>query len=168
MVTTKRSALVALSVAMLMIVATACGGSTSTSDSSSTTVASASGKNSSGDLALLGGDCINAAEAYVGLSGLALLALAGGVSDSDQAKMKNDVAELTAKVPSEIKADITTYTDAITKFSDALKGVSITDLLNPTVQDKLQKASAELETSKVEEASNNIEAYFNEKCPIGE
>ena len=162
-------------VAGLMVGATACGGGSSKDDASSGSSTAATsesssggGSNGAGDVVAnaLGadGDCVKAAAAFGNLFTQAMGA-AFGASEADLQDMQNAVNDLNAEIPAEIKDDFDTYSAGIQKYADALQGVSLGDILDPSVQQKLQDASASLDTPEMQQASDNIQKYFDANCP---
>ena len=150
-----------------MGLAAACGGSSSNSDSTTTTQASDSGGDSNnlgGALDSLTGDCAKAGAAYFSLS-LSAAAAAMGVSDADKAQIENELSQLTAEIPDAIRSDFTVYSDALKQYVEAMKGISLGDLMNSDVQNKVTDAAKLLETPEVKQAQSNIEEYFNTQCP---
>jgi hypothetical protein len=145
----------------------ACGGSSSDSGASSTTQSSGSGGDAEdlgGALDSLTGDCAKAGAAYFSLS-LSAAAAAMGVSDADKAQIENELANLTADIPDEIKKDFAVYSEALRKYVEAMKGLSLGDLMDSGVQSRATEAAKLLETPEVKEAQANIEGYFNTRCP---
>lgn len=170
----KRLGLMGIVVAGLLLLGTACGGSPSKSSGSSDTVASADSgsnassadnSNSSGSSGVSGdlGSCMNSALAWATLV-LEPLGVMTGSSQADLAKMQADAASLRAQIPASIKDDFDTYVKAIQAFSDSLRGVDMSNILDPAVQAKLQKASDAMDTPAVKKASDNVEAYFTKNC----
>jgi len=179
--------IVGVLVAGLLLGATACGGSSKKDESSSsngvsatvpdTTAGSGTKSSSDSDLSQLGddlnalsgkaGDCFTAGLAFAALS-LTPLGFMGGASQEDIDQLKSDTEELKAKVPDAVKGDFQTYADGIEQYANALKGVSVEDILNPETQQKMEDASKILESPEMTKASDNITTYFSETCPSGD
>ena len=169
-------------VAGLLVGATACGGSSKKDEASdsgtvSATVAeSTSGTSSNSDLNQLGddlnalsgkaGDCFTASLAFAALA-IAPLGFMGGATQEQIDQLKSDTEELKAEVPSAVKADFQTYADGIEQYANALKGVSLTDIMNPETQQKMEEAGKILDSPEMTAASDNIETYFSDTCPSG-
>lgn len=148
-----------------MGLAAACSGSSSDSGATSMTRSSGSdAEDLSGALDSLTGDCAKAGAAYFALS-LSAAAAATGVSDTDKAQIEDELANLTAEIPDEITNDFAVYSDALRQYVDAMKGISLGDLMNSEAQGKAMNAAKFLEAPKVNEAQANIEKYFDTKCP---
>ena len=165
-------------VAGLMIGATACGssGSSDAADSEkvTATVSDSGDGTASEDLKNLddalgqlsgdAGDCLRTGMAFFALS-LAPLGFMSGASQEELDQLKADTEELAGDIPSEIKDDFDTYAAGIQAYADAMQGVNFEDILDPAVQQKLEDASAMLDTPEMQQASDNIEKYFDETCP---
>jgi hypothetical protein len=166
-------------VAGLLVGATACGGSSKSDESSSSdkvTATTAGNSNGNSDLSQLGddlnalkgktGDCFAASLAFAALA-ITPLGFMGGATQDQIDQLKSDTEELKAEVPSAVKDDFQTYADGIEQYANALKGVSLTDIMNPETQQKMQDASKILDSPEMKAASDNIEKYFSETCPSG-
>ncbi len=162
-------------IAALLVGATACGGGSKKEESSgtgdavtaTTSVKSSSGSSSSNsDMAdaanALGGDCMKAGLAYFALS-MSALGASFGASESDLAEMQSSIDELKGEIPSEIKADFTTYANALEEYANAMKGLSVGDIMSGNGD--AQKAADKLETPEVKQAQANIDKYFEQTCP---
>jgi hypothetical protein len=168
----------AVLIAALLVGATACGGGSKKEESSgtgdavtaTTSASSSSGSNSgstsNNDLAdaanALGGDCMKAGLAYFALS-MSALGASFGASESDLADMQSSIDELKGEIPSEIKADFTTYANALEEYANAMKGMSVGDIMSGSGD--AQKAADLLETPEVKKAQANIDTYFEQTCP---
>jgi hypothetical protein len=166
----------AVLIAGLLVGATACGGGSKKEESSgtgdavtaTTSVKSSSGSssNNNSDMAdaanALGGDCMKAGLAYFALS-MSALGASFGASESDLAEMQSSIDELKGEIPSEIKADFTTYANALEEYANAMKGLSVGDLVSGSGD--AQKAADKLETPEVKQAQANIDKYFEQTCP---
>lgn len=169
-------------VAGLLLGATACGGSSKKEESSdsgkvsATVPESTDGTSSNSDLDQLGddlnalsgkaGDCFTASLAFAALA-ITPLGFMGGATQEQIDQLRQDTEELKAEVPAAIKADFQTYADGIEEYANALKGVSLTDILNPETQKKMEEAGKILDSPTMKTASDNIETYFSETCPSG-
>jgi hypothetical protein len=173
-------------IAVLALVAAGCGGDSSNesaSDASETTVAaettmtteettaaeessasasasaSASSSSSSSDLAL-GGKC----KEFAGVSQQLAASLSGQTADLQEASKIFD--EIADQVPDEIKADYQVIAENFKKIADALKGVDLTSgkAPSPEVLAKLQELSQSMDSPKVQQATQHIEAWVKENC----
>jgi hypothetical protein len=155
----------------LLVLAVGCGGSSSKSSTTTTESISSDNQQALNDAAnalnsLSGGTagtCVTSALAWAALV-LEPLGVLSGSSQADIAKMQSDAAALRAQIPESIRNDFDVYVKAIQNFSDALQGVDLSNILDPAVQAKLQKASAAMDTAEVKKASDNIGAYFSKNC----
>lgn len=169
-------------VAGLLVGATACGGSSSKDESSgsekvtATVPETTASGSASSDLSQLGddlsalsgkaGDCLTTGLAFAALA-MAPLGFMGGATQDQIDQLKTDTEELKAQVPASIRADFQTYADGMEQYANALKGVSLTDIMNPETQQKMEEAGKFLDSPEMKTASDNIEKYFSETCPSG-
>ena len=169
-------------IAVLALVAAGCGGDSSnessadatettvaaettmtteeTTESSASASASASSSSSStGDLAL-GGKC----KEFAGVSQQLAASLSGQTADLQQASKLFD--EIADQVPDEIKADYQVIAENFKKIADALKGVDLTsgEAPSPEVLAKLQELAQSMDSPKVKQATQHIEAWVKENC----
>ena len=176
--------LLVIPIAVLALVAPGCGGDSSnessadatettvaaettmtteeTTDSSASASASASSSSSSsstGDLAL-GGKC----KEFVGVSQQLAASLSGQTADLQQASKLFD--EIADQVPDEIKADYQVIAENFKKIADALKGVDLTsgEAPSPEVLAKLQELAQSMDSPKVKQATEHIQAWVQENC----
>jgi hypothetical protein len=177
----------AVLMAGLLLGATACGGSTKKEESSGTgqavtattaqstaTTASSSGSSSNSELNKLtdelnnlggnAGDCVNAGLAFAALA-LAPLTFMSGGSQADISKLEADTEQLRASIPAAVQSDFDTYAAGIKAYAEAMQGVSLDNIADPSVQAKLEAASNKLDTPQMKTASDNIQAYFDATCP---
>ncbi len=134
---------------------------TSTTARSTTTT---SGSSSSGLDSLGGaGDCLQAAGAYAAVS-LQLLQYLGGATQSQISDLESQIGQLKAEIPSAIQSDFDTYSAGIKAYADAMQGVDMSNILDPSVQSKLEAAGNALDTPEMKTAQANIEAYFDKNC----
>ena len=143
------------------------GGSSSDGDSSSDDGSSSDGDSSS-DVPDLGnmGDCVEAAAAFAQVT-LIPLGLTFGATEEDLAELQDSLDELDASIPDEVKDDYEVLRDAYAEFGEVMSGVDFTDpgaMLDPDTADAMEEAGALLETPEVQEATDNIDAYFSENC----
>ena len=169
-------------IAVLALVAAGCGGDSSnessadatettvaaettmtteeTTESSASASASASSSSSStGDLAL-GGKC----KEFAGVSQQLAASLSGQTADLQEASKIFD--EIADQVPDEIKADYQVIAENFKKIADALKGVDLTsgEAPSPEVLAKLQELAQSMDSPKVKQATQHIEAWVKENC----
>ena len=169
-------------IAVLALVAAGCGGDSSnessadatettvaaettmtteeTTESSASASASASSSSSStGDLAL-GGKC----KEFAGVSQQLAASLSGQTADLQQASKLFD--EIADQVPDEIKADYQVIAENFKKIADALKGVDLTsgEAPSPEVLAKLQELAQSMDSPKVKQATEHIQAWVQENC----
>ncbi len=79
--------------------------------------------------------------------------------------------ELADRAPAEIKEDMEIFAAALEDFYQAVEetGLDFTDpasiaSMDPADLEKLEQAAAVMETPEVEEANNNIQAFFEREC----
>ena len=174
--------LLVIPIAVLALVAPGCGGDSSnessadatettvaaettmtteeTTESSASASASASSSSSStGDLAL-GGKC----KEFAGVSQQLAASLSGQTADLQQASKLFD--EIADQVPDEIKADYQVIAENFKKIADALKGVDLTsgEAPSPEVLAKLQELAQSMDSPKVKQATQHIEAWVQKNC----
>jgi hypothetical protein len=175
-----RTTLAAVLVAGLVLGATACGGGgssdeTSTGDAlkssaeSTTTTEKSSGTQSTSDMGTgldsrgNAGDCLEAAGAYATI-GLSILTYMGGATPAQLAELQAQVDEIKGQIPASIQDDFQVFADGIAEYASAMQGVDMSNILDPSVQDELTKASEALDSPEMTEAQANIEAYFDANC----
>ena len=174
--------LLVIPIAVLALVAAGCGGDSSnessaeatettvaaettmtteeTTESSASASASASSSSSStGDLAL-GGKC----KEFAGVSQQLAASLSGQTADLQEASKIFD--EIADQVPDEIKADYQVIAENFKKIADALKGVDLTsgEAPSPEVLAKLQELAQSMDSPKVKQATEHIQAWVQENC----
>jgi hypothetical protein len=156
----------------------ACGGdSSSNSSSGTTTTTESSGGNDNttttggtdttadlGDL-LASGECDSVATVLG--AGLAQAMTQGGDLDLDQAADK--LKEFADKAPGEIKEDAKTVADAYSEFVQALEDAGIdinnpSSFSDPSKLQQLEEAANKIDTDAVKQASDHLQAYFQEHC----
>ena len=165
----------ALLIAVLALVAAGCGGSSSDEASSDTetTVATEtttpeettattddSGTSTDIDLGNLSGEC----KQFAGISSKLAQSLSGQDANmEDAAKAFADIAD---QVPDEIKDDYQVIAENFSKIAEALKGVDLTSGQTPSPEAlaKLQELSKSMDSTEVQQASQNIEAWVQEHC----
>jgi hypothetical protein len=163
-------------IAVLALVAAGCGGDSSNesaADTTATTVATetttatettstedtSTTEGSSGDLAL-GGKC----KEFAGISEKLSESLSGQTADlEDASKIFDEIAD---QVPDEIRADYQVIAENFKKIAEALEGVDLTsgETPSPEALAKLQELSQSMNSSEVQQASRNIEAWVRENC----
>ncbi len=169
-------------IAVLALVAAGCGGDSSNesaADSTTTTVAAettmtteettateettdasaSASASASGDVEL-GGKC----KEFAGISQKLAASLSGQTADLQQASKIFD--EIADQVPDEIKADYQVIAENFKKIADALKGVDLTSgqAPSPEALAKLQELSQSMDSPKVQQATQHIEAWVKENC----
>jgi hypothetical protein len=172
-----RTKLAAVLVAGLVLGAGACGGGSKNDESSTgdaikssaettTTTAKTSTTKSTSDLSggLSGaGDCLQAAGAYATI-GLSILTYMGGATPAQLAELQTQVDQLKGEIPAELRDDFQVFADGIAEYASAMQNVDMSNILDPGVQDDLNRASEALDSPEMTEAQANIDAYFNENC----
>ena len=175
-----------MAVALLVVALSACGGGgsapevvsqepASSSDGGSSSSGSSSGGSSSGSPAddirdaipgVVGDEaqaCLEIGLAYASLS-LSMLGTAFGADQADVDEMTQQLADLRAEVPAEIRDDFEVFSQAMSEFGSVMTDAG-GNLFDPATQQALEDASQALETPEVKEAQANIEAYLEANCP---
>jgi len=169
--TKKRAVLAALVVSGLMLVGTACGGSSSkSSDSASGSGSGSSSASTSKSSGGSGSDSSKCAELLKKSEALAAKMEASSSGDSadmsaNMNSMVKDLESFTSSVPSEIRGDWKTIVDAFKEYATALEGINMNNLTDPATMEKLTKAGAALDSTKVQKASDNLDAWTKKNCP---
>lgn len=160
---------VGLVLVALALVAGACGDDDDLGAITSGTAGSSGGdQGTSGDLPDFSGDlssedCVAAAMAMA-------TAFSGGLGiTSDADSVQEAFGQMAAAAPSEIAADMGVIADALGEFYGILEdaGIDLSDataLSDPAVGAVLQQASAALESTDFEEATENVDAWFESQC----
>ena len=176
--------LLVIPIAVLALVAAGCGGDSSNesaADTTATTVATetttateettsateettsteetSTTAGSSGDLEL-GGKC----KEFAGISQKLSESLSGQTADlEDASKIFDEIAD---QVPEEIRADYQVIAENFKKIAEALKGVDLTSGQTPSPEAlaKLQELSQSMNSSEVQQATQNIEAWVQKNC----
>ena len=158
----------------LLLVATACGGgskSSSSSDSNgstATTASSSSGGSSSGGsgTAGLSASCLDLAKKFEDAAAKIESSTNSTTGDTDWKSLVSTLDGMTSSMPSKVQGDWKIYVDAIKKIGEAMNGVNMSTLMSdPAAMQKFTDSMSALNDPKIETALNNIEAYFNQKCP---
>ncbi|HEX3290987.1 MAG TPA: hypothetical protein VHR46_06300 [Gaiella sp.] len=169
--------LLVIPIAVLALVAAGCGGDSSNEsspDTTATTVAAetmttteettatgttATTTAASGDL-VLGGKC----KEFAGISQKLSESLSGQTGDLQQASKIFD--EIADQVPDEIKADYQVIAANFKKIAEALKGVDLSSgkAPSPEALAKLQELSQSMDSPKVRQATQHIEAWVEKNC----
>lgn len=153
----------AIAVIAVMTLA-ACGSDGDDDDAAaSTTTASDSGD---GDAADFLGECTDFSEAFVGAGAAIGSAFSGAGDELDE--VASYFKEVASRVPKEIRGDFEVFAKAYASFAEAAADANI-DFSDPSSIDAskladLEKLSDAFSSSEVEEASANIEAYFEANC----
>ena len=113
----------------------------------------------SGDLAL-GCEC----KEFAGISQKLAASLSGQTTDLQEASKIFD--EIADQVPDEIKADYQVIAENFKKIAEALKGVDLTSgqAPSPEALAKLQELSTSMDSPKVQQATQHIEAWVKKNC----
>jgi len=165
----KGGSLAALLVAGFMILGAACGGSSSNSsdssgstsaESSSATTAVSSGGGGVGDCAELFKMSEELATAMTSNG----MGMTGDVSSSMSASAKA-LEAFSSQAPSEIRDDWKTLVAGFNAYAQALEGINFNNLTDPATMEKLNKATEAIDDSKMQNASDNINAWIEKNCP---
>jgi hypothetical protein len=158
--TRSRTTLTAMAVVAALLLA-ACGGG----DSESTSEDTAS---SSVPVAIGGGfdggreDCVQLASAYIALVALPTMGFLGdeAVADTEEA-----LADLDARVPSELADDYKIIEDAYAEFTAVLDGASMADVAtDPLLAAKFEEAAETLDSPRVQAAIASFTAFLEKNC----
>jgi len=172
----KSPARYALLLVPLLLLVAACGGDKNDSNGSSGSSSSgqpASSSGSSGSSSASGNDSFSLENCKEYALLAASFSGAFGTTSSGGVKIdKNALNELARKSPQEIRADMQVVVGAVISFLDTVEklGVNLNDpssfsKLDAAKLQELQKASEKLtDDTKVQQASDRIEQYFQKKC----
>jgi hypothetical protein len=167
---------VVLPIAVLALVAAGCGGGSSNESAGDTTATTVAAETTTTEemttteettgttadasgAAALGGKC----KEFAGISQQLSTALSGQTADLDKASKIFD--EIADQVPDEIKADYQVIAENFKKIAEALKGVDLSSgQPNPKAIAKLQELSQSIDTPKVQQATQHIEAWVKKNC----
>jgi hypothetical protein len=158
--TRSRTTLTALAVVATLLLA-ACGGgdSESTSDdtaSSSVPVEVGGGFDGSRE------DCIQLSSAYIALVALPAM---GFLGDEALAETEDALADLDARVPSELADDYKIIEDAYAEFTEVLDGASMADAAtDPLLADRFEEAAEALDSPRVQGAIASFTAFIEKNC----
>jgi len=90
----------------------------------------------------------------------------------DMKALAAGMQEVAAKGPSDIKADMKIFADALGQIASTFEKLGVSDLSNigqiasdPAKMAELEKTSAMMEDPKVSAASDRIDAWIDKKCP---
>jgi hypothetical protein len=108
------------------------------------------------------GECMQIGLAYMGVSMGALGTMFGGTIDAQE--LRDQLDDLQADLPTEIEDDFAVVADAFEQLSQGMEGTS-GNIMDPEYQQKLEQATAALESPEVDEAQKNIEQYIAKECP---
>lgn len=91
---------------------------------------------------------------------------AAGAGNGGIANAADEFQAFAKEVPSEIRGDVQTIADAISKYAEALKGVDLGSGQTPSAADlqKIQSALAKLDQQKLQTAEQHIEAWTQKNC----
>lgn len=161
----RRGPVAAVLLAGLLLFGAACGGGGSSSSdssgdgSSATTVARSDSGSGSGSMSR---ECIELGRKFEEAADKIDVMGTDPNADVDAAYKALD--QLTSSVPSEIRGDWRTMVDWFKELANVMKGID-TNSNDPAAMARALESMASMDTSKVESAMNNIDAYFNKTCP---
>ena len=91
---------------------------------------------------------------------------AAGANGGSIANAASEFQAFAKEVPSEIRGDVQTIADAISKYAEALKGVNISAGQTPSAADlqKLQAALSSLDQQKLQAAEQHLDAWTKKNC----
>jgi hypothetical protein len=116
------------------------------------------------------GDCVSVGLAYMTLTlgvGFGSLGAAFGADTEEMQATADELADLQDQIPEAIQEDFETIRTA---YEDMLADLDIGEgetpnLLDPEFQERVDEATAVLESSEVKDAQANIESFMEEECP---
>ncbi len=91
-------------------------------------------------------------------------AVSGTGTSTDVKKMAQLLQDFAAKTPTSIRPDFTFLAGAYSKIADAIVNFKPGTTPDPAALAKLQKVSAEIDTNRLTQASQNIAAWLQENC----
>lgn len=166
-------------IAVLTIVAAlafaACGGGGDDSDDASSQTAAASEQAAESEQADSDGDADDDAGSAINLLDSDCAFVLGGPDLADAAQgLEGDFAEvtdawqaLTDRAPDAIQDDMQVMTDTFRQMAEILEGIDLTDpqaLTDPDNQEKLLELNEVLDGDAFSDASEGVEAWFEENC----
>jgi len=159
--------------AALALVATGCGGddnSEASGDTDTTVVEATTAEETTTeettteetttDETTLSGKCAE----FAGLGAKISQAMSGGNAGLDEASELFD--ELASQVPDEIKADFEVIAENFAQIAEVMKDVDLAAGEQPSAEDlaKLQELTSSLNSTEVQQASENIQKWTEENC----
>src|SRR5262249_3830582 len=134
--------------------------STTTTTTTSTQATTTTQSNVGGNNFVTSGKCKDLAAKYAQLQSAATGAK-GNIQD-----VANALHQFAGEVPSEIKGDVETLADAISKYADALKAAGYTPGKQPTAAQiaKIAAAVKTIQTAKVTQAGQHLSAWVQKNC----
>jgi len=133
---------------------------TTEDDSTETATEDDSTATATGDDDVLGGKCAE----FAGLGARISQAMSGGNAGLEEASALFD--ELASEVPDEIKADFEVIAENFAQIAEVLKDVDLAAGETPSAEDlaKLQELTTSINSTEVQQASENIEAWAQANC----
>jgi hypothetical protein len=119
------------------------------------------------DVGFLGDECTEALAAFSSVQVATSESTAAAVSGSaDFAQIEDDLEELAAAAPAEIRSAFETYAEVLSEYLRELAAVGLEPGSVPTQEqlERLQTLSGNLDTDDLQDAAQEIEAYFSERC----
>lgn len=121
------------------------------------------------DFAFGSEECLEASGAFLAAAGGAAAVFGGG--DQDLQDSLADLEEFAGDVPAEIRADFEVFVDAYAEFADAFADLDFDPSSGEAPDEEtmaaLQALTEDFEESEFQEATENIQAWFEENCEVG-
>ncbi|MGQ0832216.1 MAG: hypothetical protein ACT4OV_11110 [Microthrixaceae bacterium] len=145
----------------------ACGGGSDSASPTTTAAPSDTSDGASAGLVAFKKECVAFLQAFAE-AGTAVSSALGGTSNTDLERTADYFDEVTAKVPSDVKADFVLFADAYERFVKAIVDADI-NLSNPASVDpeKLEQVRTliqEFSDPKVQKATMNLQEYLGLNC----
>lgn len=143
----------------------ACGSDSKDDASGTTTEADVSGDVAASAFA---GDCAAFVNAFAGAGASVGSAFSGTSDAADLEKVAEYFEEVADKLPKDIRADFQIFAQAYADFAKAMAEANIDfsnpASMNPEALAELEKLGKAFEDSKVQEASDRVQAYVDANC----
>jgi hypothetical protein len=164
-----RSTILAL-LAVTTLLLAACGGNDtdSTAGESPGTTADGSSDVTAPNVEVGGGfdgsveACAELASAFVAVAGLPMMGMLGGDALAD---VEEALADLDARVPSELADEFRIVEGAYAQYADAMGGSTMADIMSdPSVAENMGKAAEAFDDPEVEQAIGTVGQFLEDNC----
>jgi hypothetical protein len=110
--------------------------------------------------------CLEAAAAMAAAIQVYTMSFSGAFDDAATADVEDDLEEWAANAPEEIKDDFVVYATEMSAYYEALGEIGLTAGATPTAEQlqALSEAADQVDQEAIDEASANINAWFDANC----